>query len=101
MGASRSRILWGVVVPAMAPFIFAGVRIAMPIALVVVIITEMIGSADGLGYLVMYSLASFKTDRMLAVVIVIALIGVALDRVVVRLRDRLVFWQRLESYYAE
>ena len=101
MGASRTRILWSVVVPATAPFIFAGFRVAMPIALVVVIITEMISSADGLGYLVMYSLASLKTDRMLAIVVIIALVGVALDRAVVRLRDRLVFWERLESYYAE
>jgi len=101
MGASRARILWRVVVPAAAPFIFAGLRIALPIAMIVVIITEMISSADGLGYLVMYSLASFKTDRMLAVVVAIALLGVALDRLVVRLRDRLVFWERLDSYYAE
>jgi NitT/TauT family transport system permease protein len=99
MGASRTRIIWRVVVPATAPFIFAGFRIALPIAMIVVIITEMISSADGLGYLVMYSLASFKTDRMLAVVVVIALVGVALDRLIVLLRDRLVFWERLESYY--
>jgi ABC-type nitrate/sulfonate/bicarbonate transport system permease component len=101
MGASRARILWSVVLPATAPFIFAGFRIAMPIAMIVVIITEMISSADGLGYLVMYSLASFKTDRMLAVVLVIALVGVTLDRLVVGLRNRLVFWERLDSYYAE
>jgi ABC-type nitrate/sulfonate/bicarbonate transport system permease component len=101
MGASRARILWKVVVPAVAPFIFAGLRVALPIAMIVVIITEMISSADGLGYLVMYSLASFKTDRMLAVVLVIALLGVALDWLVIRLRDRLVFWERLDSYYAD
>ena len=101
MGAARARIIWSVVVPATAPFAFAGFRVAMPIAMIVVIITEMISSADGLGYLVMYSLASFKTDRMLAIVIVIALVGVALDRLVVGLRNRLVFWDRLESYYAE
>jgi len=100
MGASRARILRSVVVPAAAPYIFAGFRIALPIAMIVVIITEMISSADGLGYLAMYSLASFKTDRMLAIVVVIALIGVALDRLAVRLRDRLVFWERLDSYYA-
>ena len=99
MGASRARILRSVVVPAAAPYIFAGFRIALPIALIVVIITEMISSADGLGYLAMYALASFKTDRMLAIVVVIALIGVALDRLAVRLRDRLVFWERLDSYY--
>jgi NitT/TauT family transport system permease protein len=101
MGASRARILWRVVVPAAAPFIFAGFRIALPIAMIVVIITEMISSADGLGYLAMYALASFKTDRMLAVVVVISVLGIALDWLVVRLRDRLVFWERLESYYAE
>jgi NitT/TauT family transport system permease protein len=101
MGASRARILWRVVVPAAAPFIFAGFRVALPIAMIVVIITEMISSADGLGYVAMYSLASFKTDRMLAVVVMIALIGVALDWLVTLLRDRLVFWEKLDSYYAE
>ncbi len=99
MGASRVRVLWRVVVPATAPFIFAGFRVALPIAMIVVIITEMISSADGLGYLVIYSLASLKTDRMLATVVVIALLGLALDRLLVLLRDRLVFWERLESYY--
>ena len=101
MGASRGRILARVVVPAAAPFIFAGFRMALPIAMIVVIITEMISSADGLGYLVMYSLASFRTDRMLAAVVAISLLGLMLDRLVVILRDRLVFWERLESYYAE
>jgi NitT/TauT family transport system permease protein len=101
MGASRARILWRVVVPAAAPYIFAGFRVALPIAMIVVIITEMISSADGLGYLAMYSLASLKTDRMLAVVVMIALIGVALDWLVTLLRDRLVFWEKLDSYYAD
>jgi ABC-type nitrate/sulfonate/bicarbonate transport system permease component len=101
MGASRARILWRVVVPAAAPFIFAGFRVALPIAMIVVIITEMISSADGLGYLAMYSLASLKTDRMLAIVVMIALLGAALDWLVTLLRDRLVFWEKLDSYYAE
>ena len=38
---------------------------------------------------------------MLAVVVVIALLGLALDWLVARLRDRLVFWERLDAYYAE
>ncbi len=101
MGASPATVLWRIVVPATAPYIFAGFRIALPIAMIVVIITEMISSADGLGYLAMYALASLKTDRMLAVVVVIALLGLALDRLLVALRDRLVFWEKLESYYAE
>ena len=99
MGASRNETLRRVVLPATAPFIFAGLRVALPVALIVVIITEMVSSADGLGYLVIYSLSSLKTDRMLAVVAVIAALGLALDWLLVLLRDRLVYWEKLETYY--
>lgn len=99
MGASRAQILWRVVVPAAAPFIFAGFRVALPVAMIVVVITEMISSADGLGYLVIYALSSLKTDSMLAVVIAISLLGLALDRALVLLRNRLVYWEKLDAYY--
>jgi NitT/TauT family transport system permease protein len=100
MGASPGQTLRKIVVPAAAPYIFAGFRVALPIAMIVVIITEMIASADGLGYLAMYSLSSLRTDRMLAVVVIIALLGLGLDRLLILLRDRLVFWEKLESYYS-
>jgi len=99
LGASGAAALRRVVVPAAAPFVFAGFRVALPIALIVVIITEMISSADGLGYLVMYSLSSLRTDRMLAAVVVIAAIGWALDKALVVLRNRLVYWEKLDTYY--
>src|SRR5258706_11834923 len=99
MGASGAAALRRVVVPATAPFIFAGFRIGLPIALIVVIITEMVSSADGLGYLVIYSLSSLRTDRMLAVVVVIAALGWPLDRALVPLRGRLVYWEKLGTYY--
>jgi len=99
MGASRGETLRRVVIPATAPFIFAGFRVAAPVAMIVVVITEMISSADGLGYLVIYSLSSLRTDRMLAMVVVIALIGYALDKLVVLARDRLIYWEKLDTYY--
>jgi ABC-type nitrate/sulfonate/bicarbonate transport system permease component len=36
---------------------------------------------------------------MLAVVIAISLIGLTLDRALVLLRDRLVYWEKLDAYY--
>lgn len=99
MGASRARIFGRIVIPATVPFIFAGFRVALPVAMIVVIITEMISSADGLGYLVIYSLSSLQTDRMLAVVLAIAILGYALDRLLILLRSRLVYWEKLETYY--
>jgi len=99
MGASRADTLRRVVIPATAPFIFAGFRVAVPVAMIVVVITEMVASADGLGYLVIYSLSSLKTDRMLAVVVVIAILGYLLDKAVVLARDRLIYWEKLDTYY--
>ena len=99
MGASRAAILRRVVIPATTPFIFAGFRVAVPVAMTVVVITEMISSADGLGYQVIYAMASLKTDRMLAVVVVIAALGYLLDKAVVFARDRLIYWEKLDTYY--
>jgi ABC-type nitrate/sulfonate/bicarbonate transport system permease component len=99
MGASRAQIMRRVVIPATTPYIFAGFRVAVPVAMIVVVITEMISSADGLGYLVIYSLSSLRTDRMLAIVVLIALIGYALDKGLVLLRNRLIYWEKLDTYY--
>ena len=99
MGASRAVIARRIVVPATAPYIFAGFRVAVPVAMIVVVITEMVSSADGLGYQVIYAMSSFKTDRMLAIVVVIAALGYALDKGVVLARDRLIYWEKLDTYY--
>jgi ABC-type nitrate/sulfonate/bicarbonate transport system permease component len=99
MGASRAAILRRVVIPATAPFIFAGFRVAVPVAMIVVVITEMVASADGLGYQVIYAMSSLRTDRMLAVVVVIAALGYLLDRALVLARDRLIYWEKLDTYY--
>ena len=99
MGASRAAILRRVVIPATAPFIFAGFRVAVPVAMIVVVITEMVSSADGLGYQVIYAMSSLRTDRMLAVVVVIAALGWLLDKTVVFARDRLIYWEKLDTYY--
>jgi NitT/TauT family transport system permease protein len=99
MGASRAAILRRVVIPATTPYIFAGFRVAVPVAMIVVVITEMVASADGLGYQVIYAMSSLRTDRMLAVVVVIAALGYLLDKALVFARDRLIYWEKLDTYY--
>lgn len=100
MGAGRWTTLVRVVLPSTMPYVFAALRVALPVALIVVVITEMISSVDGLGYLISYSLSSLKTDRILALVVVIAALGLALDRALIGLRDRLVYWEKLDTYFA-
>ncbi len=79
MGASRLRIFWRVLVPAALPGIFTGFRIALPISLLVIIVTEMIGDMQGLGFYISDGGASFRADRIYAGVIAVGALGYMLD----------------------
>ncbi len=94
MGASQRDIFRKVVVPAAAPYIFSGLRVAMPISLVVVTIREMIGSNKGLGFLIVYASASFQSTTAFVAIVTIAILGFILDRLLVFIRNNVVFWER-------
>ncbi len=96
MGANPARVFLRVVLPASAPYIFTGLRIALPIAFLLAIVAEFIGATEGMGYLVAYAASSHQRAQVFAGVIVIALVGYTLDRLIALTRDRLVFWERRE-----
>jgi len=93
MGATEPQIFWRVLLPAAAPTIFAGMRIALPISLIIVIITEIIGESRGLGYYISYASASFEYATAFAGIFAVAAIGFVLDRLLVAVRNRVIFWQ--------
>lgn len=76
------------------PFLLTGLRVAMPIVLIVTTVTEFIGDSQGLGHLIARSAAFFDTAAALSVVAVLGAIGFTADRLVVWLRQRLVFWEK-------
>ena len=79
-GLSAPRLLARVVFPAALPQIIVGLRIALGIAWLVVVAAEMIAVDSGLGYLVIDSRnAGKRYDLVIAAIIVIGLIGLALD----------------------
>jgi NitT/TauT family transport system permease protein len=100
MGASERQLFWKVLIPAALPTLFSGLRIALPVALIVTIITELIGESRGLGYFVTFHTASFEYARALAAFVVIAVIGFCLDRMLLSLRNRFIFWQKDAAFIA-
>jgi NitT/TauT family transport system permease protein len=93
MGASAGQLSRFIVWPAVLPHVFAGIRIATPYAIGGVIISELVSSNRGLGYLVQLGAMSFSTPDIFATVIAItALIGVS-SWLTGRLERRLLRWQ--------
>lgn len=97
MDAGAWRMFRDILLPSALPFVFTGLRVAIPIMLIVTTVTEFIGDSRGLGHLIATSAAYFDTASSLAVVVVLGVIGLTLDRIIVALRHRIVFWERATS----
>ena len=91
-GTSERRLLWRVVLPAIAPQIAAGVRTAIAIAIIVLVSSEFLSAQEGLGYLISNYGGVGADDAMLAVVIWLAAIGYLLDRLYLAALRRFMAW---------
>jgi len=74
--ASPWRTFWLVRLPASMPYLFAGLKIAITLAVIGVIVAEFI-SSEGLGFLILKSAALLRTDLILAAITVLCVIGLA------------------------
>jgi sulfonate transport system permease protein len=93
MGATRMQVVTKVIVPSALAWLFAGLRVSVPYALIGAVLGEMIASNRGLGYLVQYSGAQFDTAGVFAVLIVIALLAMALNFAVDIVQNRMERWR--------
>lgn len=89
---SRAALLWKVVLPSAMPLVLAGMRIALGIALVLVVIAEMMAGTGGIGYLIIDLQRSFRIVDMYAWVVILAVLGYALNEVFVRIERRAIHW---------
>ena len=94
MGASRMRMLWDVVVPSATPELLNGIRTALALSFILLVSSELIVAREGLGYLIGSLGANGTYDAMYAVVLTVAFIGFAADRIYQIIQDRMLRWQQ-------
>jgi NitT/TauT family transport system permease protein len=78
-GATRWQIFRSVALPASVPFLVTGLRLAAGRGLLGVIVAEVFGGSQGIGYMIQYAGSTFQTDKVFAGVLVVALTGIILD----------------------
>ena len=93
LGASDKDIFIRVIAPATLPFILTAVRLGASVALTTLIAAESTGAIAGLGMRIRALNQTYDSAPMLAYVIVIGLIGVALDNIIKLLERKLTGWQ--------
>lgn len=93
LGLSRGEIVTHVVLPAALPALLVGLRYALGVAVLVLVVAEQINATAGLGALINRARDFMQTDVIVVCVIVYALLGLAGDALVRRIETRALVWR--------
>jgi taurine transport system permease protein len=94
LGAKDREILWEIVLPAALPQILTGLQIAMPVCLIIVLITEMQMGGRGLGDSMLAAARYAKTAGVFAGIIEIGAVGFCVIKLMEWIRRRLLGWHQ-------
>ena len=92
LGATRIEILRKVGLPRSMPFFFASLKVAITLAFVGTVVSEISASNAGIGYLMMSASSSLKTALMFAGVIVISVMAMAMYEIFAWIEKRMTGW---------
>jgi ABC-type nitrate/sulfonate/bicarbonate transport system permease component len=90
----RRARLWRIMLPAAMPKIFAGLRISLALAVILMVVSELIASTNGIGYRIQNSQIMFLLTDMWCGIVLLALIGYALNRLFLKVEHHALAWHR-------
>jgi ABC-type nitrate/sulfonate/bicarbonate transport system permease component len=90
-GLDRLRL---VVLPAAAPQIFAGMRTSLSLAVIMMVISEMVASTNGIGFFVLQSQRSFAIPEMWSGILLLGILGYALNLLFAGVERHVLAWHR-------
>jgi ABC-type nitrate/sulfonate/bicarbonate transport system permease component len=91
-GVTRSERLVRIVLPAAAPKIFAGLRVSLSIAVILMVISEMVATTNGLGFQIIQAQRSFKVLDMWAGIVLLGVLGYLLNTALLAVEGRVLHW---------
>jgi ABC-type nitrate/sulfonate/bicarbonate transport system permease component len=94
LGARERELLWQVMLPAALPQIMTGLQVALPIALIVAVVAEMMMGGYGIGGAMMTASRFADSRGVFAGIVEIAVIGYALVKGMALMRRRLLAWHQ-------
>ena len=93
MKASNLYIFTRVILPDALPFITAGLRTALSLTLIIIVILEMfIGTDKGLGHLIYNAHMTYQIPQMYATIVITGLIGYGLNKGFIKLEEKVIHW---------
>jgi ABC-type nitrate/sulfonate/bicarbonate transport system permease component len=82
-----------ILLPAAAPKIFAGLRVSLSIAVILMVISEMVATVNGVGFELVQAQRSFRSLDVWATIVLLGVIGYALNAILAVVEGRVLRWQ--------
>jgi NitT/TauT family transport system permease protein len=95
-GASELQIFTKIVLPAAVPYIMAGIRLAVGLAIIGIIVAEFFTAITGLGGIIVLYANNFSTAKLFVPIIVTGILGIGLSELVAFVERRLSRWRLSE-----
>lgn len=93
MRASKFQILKKVILPSALPGIFAGIRVSISMALIVVVVSEMfMGTIHGLGQRIYNASLMYRIPEMYVAILITGILGYILNKVTMLIEGRFIHW---------
>jgi NitT/TauT family transport system permease protein len=93
MGASRWRLTFRVILPAISPYVFTGIRTSIPFSVIGAIVGEFVAATEGVGFFIRQAAGLFRTADVFVGIIVLMLMVIAMDKVAELIERRALSWQ--------
>lgn len=95
--ATASQAFWKITLPAAMPFILTGIRLAVGLAIIGLVVAEFFTAVSGLGGLIVVYANSFATAKLFVPIIAIGIFGSLMTYVVTLAERNLLAWRQAES----
>jgi NitT/TauT family transport system permease protein len=93
MGARGWKLTFKVILPAISPYVFTGIRTSIPFSVIGAIVGEFVAATEGVGYFIRQAAGLFRTADVFVGIIVLMLMVIAMDKVGELIERRALRWQ--------
>jgi NitT/TauT family transport system permease protein len=93
LGASRRQLLRSIYLPSATSWVFSSLHTSVGMAFVGAVVGEYLGSAKGVGYLILQAEGVFDINTVIAGIFVLTIFALLLDFIVTRIERRLLVWR--------
>jgi len=93
--ASRWEIYSNLRLPSSLPFLFAGLKISAPLALIGAVVGEWTGASNGLGRIMWLAYSNLNLPYLFAPILILSLAGMLVFRFLIWIEKKCIFWQAI------